>query len=136
MVDKPFEKRIRRDGREEGLQGKHYCFSSPIHMQLLFPKRLTRDRNKAMMTHVLVQDCNKVNIKKEKLEEYELYKVFDGLHSQLLPKPCTKNTPENAPFKDRSARVYCGLSTEEVLWLVSRHNVRAVMHNVISSRYW
>ena len=34
MVDKPFEKRIRRDGREEGLQSKHYCFSSPIHMQL------------------------------------------------------------------------------------------------------
>ena len=34
MVDKPFEKRIRRDGREEGLQGKHYCFSSTIHMQL------------------------------------------------------------------------------------------------------
>ena len=23
-----------RNGREEGLQGKHYCFSSPIHMQL------------------------------------------------------------------------------------------------------
>ena len=34
MVDKPFEKWIRRDGREEGLQGKHYCFSSTIHMQL------------------------------------------------------------------------------------------------------
>ena len=25
---------IRRDGREEGLQGKHYFLSSPIHMQL------------------------------------------------------------------------------------------------------
>ena len=87
------------------------------------------------MTDVLAKDCNKVNIKKEKLEEYE-YKVFDGLHSQLLPKPCTKNTPENPPFKDRYARVYCGLSTEEALWLVSRHNIRAVMHHVISSRYW
>ena len=87
------------------------------------------------MTHVLVQDCNKANIKKEEMEEYE-YKVFDGLHSQLLPKPRTKNTPENPPFKDRYARVYCGLSTEEALWLVSRHNIRAVMHHVISSRYW
>ena len=99
---------------------------------LLFPKRLTRDRNKAIMTDVLAKDCNKVNIKKEKLEEYA-YKVFDGLHSQLLAKPCTKNTPENLPFKDRYARVYCGLSTEEVLWLLSRHNIRAVMHHVISS---
>ena len=35
MVNKPSKKRIRRDGREEGLHGKHYCFSSPIHMQLL-----------------------------------------------------------------------------------------------------
>ena len=34
MLDKPFKKRIRRNGREEGLQGKHYCFSSPIHTQL------------------------------------------------------------------------------------------------------
>ena len=84
------------------------------------------------MTDVLAKDCNKVNIKKGKLEEYE-YKVFDGLHSQLLAKPCTKNTPENPPFKDRYAGVYCGLSTEEVLWLVSRHNIRAVMHHVISS---
>ena len=84
------------------------------------------------MTDVLAKDCNNAKNKKEKLEEYE-YKVFDGLHSQLLAKPCTKNTPENPPFKDRYARVYCGLSTEEVLWLVSKHNVRAVMHHVISS---
>ena len=34
MVNKLSKKRIRRDGREEGLHGKHYCFSSPIHMQL------------------------------------------------------------------------------------------------------
>ena len=38
------------------------------------------------MTYMLVQDCNKATIKKEKLEEYE-YKVFVGLHCQLLPKP-------------------------------------------------
>ena len=35
MVDKSFEKRIRQDGREEGLQIKHYFLSSPIHMHLL-----------------------------------------------------------------------------------------------------
>ena len=34
------------------------------------------------MTDVLAKDCNKVNIKKEKLEEYE-YKVFVGLHPQF-----------------------------------------------------
>ena len=42
-----------------------------------------------------------------------------GLYSQLLPEPCTKNTPENPHFKDRYDQVYYGLSTEEALWLVS-----------------
>ena len=42
-----------------------------------FLKRLTRDRNKAIMTHVLVQDCNEANIKQKKSEGYEC-KVFDG----------------------------------------------------------
>ena len=49
------------------------------------------------MTHVLVQDCNNANIKKEKLEEYE-YKVFDGLHSQLLQKLCAKKHPRKSTF--------------------------------------
>ena len=58
------------------------------------------------------------------------------VYTQLVPKPCTKDTPENPPFKDRYARVYCGLSTEEALWLVSRHNIRAAMYHVISLWYW
>ena len=33
------------------------------------------------MTHVLFQDCNKANIKKEMLEEYEYKKCLMGLHS-------------------------------------------------------
>ena len=48
-----------------------------ILLLLLFLKRLTRDRNKAIMTHVLVQDCNEANIKQKKSEGYEC-KVFDG----------------------------------------------------------
>ena len=61
-------------------------FLLSLLLLLLFLKRLTRDENKPIMTYMLVQDCNKATIKKEKLEEYE-YKVFVGLHSQLLPKP-------------------------------------------------
>ena len=72
-------------------------FLSYLILLLLFLKRLTRDRNKAMMTQALVQDCNKANIKKEKLEVYE-HKVFDGLHSQLLPKPCIKKHPGKSTF--------------------------------------
>ena len=49
------------------------------------------------MTDVLAKDCNKVNIKKEKLEEYE-YKVFDGLHSQLLQKLCAKKHSRKSTF--------------------------------------
>ena len=33
----------------------------------------------------------------------------------------------------RYAQVYCGLSTEEVLWLVSRHNITAAMHHYVIS---
>ena len=72
-------------------------FKTIIIILLLFLKRLTRDRNKAIMTHVLVQDCNNANIKKEKLEEYE-YKVFDGLHSQLLQKLCAKKHSRKSTF--------------------------------------
>ena len=78
------------------------------------------------MTYMLVKDCNKATIKKEKGGRY---KLIVGLYSQLLPEPCTKNTPENPHFKDRYDQVYYGLSTEEALWLVSRHNITAAMHH-------
>ena len=60
-------------------------------------------------------------------------KCLMGFTVNFCKSSVPKNTPENPPFKDRYALVYCGLSTEEVLWLVSKHNVRAVMHHVISS---
>ena len=85
------------------------------------------------MTHVLVQDCNKANIKKKPSWRNINTKCVMGFTANCCQSPVPKNIPENPPFKDRYARVYCGLSTEEALWLVSRQNIRAVMHHVISS---
>ena len=83
------------------------------------------------MTYVLVKNCTKANFKQDKLEEYE-YEVIGGLHNMTAAKALHKKYPENPHFKGRYARVYCGLTTEEALWLASRHNITAALRHDLS----
>lgn len=76
------------------------------------------------LIYVLVKDCTKEAFTQEKLVEYQ-YEVLGGLHNVTAAKALHSKYPENPHFKGRHARLYCGLSTEEALWLASRHNQTA-----------